>query len=129
VAGLARTAWSVVQHREFLLLAVAMGANFAALMSFIGAAPAVVEDHWHLRRLSLRISSSPSLADSSRRVDFRHMAGRYTYAQQSHLGFLLAMTGSGLMTLLHASFTAPPILLQQSSSRSLRSECSSQVPH
>jgi DHA1 family bicyclomycin/chloramphenicol resistance-like MFS transporter len=41
------------------------------------------------------------------------MAGRITYAQQSHLGFILAMTGSGLMTLLDAIFSAPPILVQQ----------------
>src|SRR3569833_2874466 len=45
---LARTAWSVVCHREYLLLAVAMGANFAALMLFVGAAHSVVDEHWHL---------------------------------------------------------------------------------
>jgi DHA1 family bicyclomycin/chloramphenicol resistance-like MFS transporter len=114
VAGLARTAWSVVQHREFLLLAVAMGANFAALMSFIGAAPAVVEDHWHLSETQFAYLFIPVIGGliTSAFISGR-MAGRYTYAQQSHLGFLLAMAGSGLMTLLHALFNAPPILLQQ----------------
>jgi DHA1 family bicyclomycin/chloramphenicol resistance-like MFS transporter len=114
VAGLARTAWSVVQHREFLLLAMAMGANFAALMSFIGAAPAVVEDHWHLSETQFANLFIPVIGGliTSAFLSGR-MAGRFTYAQQSHLGFILALTGAGLMTLLHAVFTGPPILVQQ----------------
>jgi DHA1 family bicyclomycin/chloramphenicol resistance-like MFS transporter len=114
VAGLARTAWSVVQHREFRLLAVAMGANFAALMSFIASAPAVVEDHWHLTETQFAYLFIPVIGGliTSAFISGR-MAGRVTYAQQSHLGFILAMTGSGLMTLLYAVFSAPPILLQQ----------------
>ena len=114
VAGLARTAWSVVQHREFLLLAVAMGANFAALMSFIASAPAVVEDHWHLTETQFAYLFIPVIGGliGSAFISGR-MAGRFTYAQQSHLGFILAMTGSGLMTLLDAVFSAPPILVQQ----------------
>ncbi len=113
-SGLARTAWSVVQHREFLLLAVAMGANFAALMSFIASAPAVVEDHWHLGETQFAYLFIPAIGGliSSAFISGR-MAGRITYAQQSHLGFILSMTGSGLMTLLHAVFSAPPILVQQ----------------
>jgi len=114
VGGLARTAWSVVQHREFLLLAMAMGANFAALMSFIGSAPAVVEDHWHLSETQFANLFIPVIGGliTSAYISGR-MAGRFTYAQQSHLGFILALTGTGLMTLLHAIFTAPPILVQQ----------------
>lgn len=114
VGGLARTAWSIVQHREFLLLAMAMGANFAALMSFIGAAPSVVVDHWHLTETQFAYLFIPVIGGliSSAFISGR-MAGRFTYAQQSHLGFILALAGSGLMTVLHAVFTAPPILVQQ----------------
>jgi DHA1 family bicyclomycin/chloramphenicol resistance-like MFS transporter len=114
VSGLARTAWSVVQHREFLLLAVAMGANFAALMSFIASAPAVVEDHWHLTETQFAYLFIPVIGGliGSAFISGR-MAGRITYAQQSHLGFILSMTGSGLMTALDAVFSAPPILVQQ----------------
>jgi len=114
VAGLARTAWSVVQHREFLVLAVAMGANFAALMSFIGSAPAVVEDHWHLSETQFAYLFIPVIGGLiCSAILSGRMAGRFTYAQQSHLGFILAMIGSGLMTLAHALFSAPPILVQQ----------------
>jgi len=114
VRTLARTAWSVVCHREFLLLAVAMGANFAALMGFIGAAPFVVVDHWHLKETEFANLFVPVIGGliSSAFVSGR-MAGRFTYAQQSRLGFMLAMSGSGLMILILAIFPAPAILIQQ----------------
>jgi MFS transporter, DHA1 family, multidrug resistance protein len=111
---LARTAWSIVRHREFLLLATAMGANFAALMSFVAAAPSVVLDHWHLTETQFAYLFIPVIGGLviSAFLSGR-MAGRFTYAQQSHLGFMLALGGSGLMALLLAVFAAPPILIQQ----------------
>jgi len=112
--NLARTAWSIVRHREFLLLAVAMGANFAALMSFVGAAPSVVVDHWHLSETQFANLFIPVIGGliTSAFISGR-MAGRFTYAQQSRLGFMLAMSGSALMTLLCATVDAPPIIAQQ----------------
>jgi DHA1 family bicyclomycin/chloramphenicol resistance-like MFS transporter len=114
VETLARTAWSVVCHREFLLLAFGMGANFAALMIFVGAAPSVVVDHWHLTETEFANLFIPVIGGliSSAFVSGR-MAGRFTYAQQSRLGFMLAMCGSAVMTLLFATVKAPPILIQQ----------------
>jgi MFS transporter, DHA1 family, multidrug resistance protein len=114
VETLARTAWSVVCHREFLLLAFGMGANFAALMIFVGAAPSVVVDHWHLTETEFANLFIPVIGGliSSAFVSGR-MAGRFTYAQQSRLGFMLAMSGSAVMTLLFATVKAPPILIQQ----------------
>ena len=112
--ALARTAWSVVRHREFLLLAMAMGANFAALMSFIAAAPAVVIDHWHLAETQFAYLFIPAIGGLvCSAILSGRMAGRFTYAQQSHLGFILALSGSALMTLLCAVFDAPPLLVQQ----------------
>lgn len=114
VGTLARTAWSVVCHREFLLLAFGMGANFAALMIFVGAAPSVVIDHWHRSETGFANLFIPVIGGliSSAFVSGR-MAGRFTYAQQSRLGFMLAMSGSAAMTLLFATFTAPLLLIQQ----------------
>jgi DHA1 family bicyclomycin/chloramphenicol resistance-like MFS transporter len=114
VETLARTAWSVVCHREFLLLAFGMGANFAALMIFVGAAPSVVVDHWHLTETEFANLFIPVIGGliSSAFVSGR-MAGRFTYAQQSRLGFMLATSGSAVLTLLFATVKAPPILIQQ----------------
>ncbi|MBV8853708.1 MAG: multidrug effflux MFS transporter [Sinobacteraceae bacterium] len=95
---LAHTAWSIVSHREFLLLAIAMGANFAAVMSFIGAAPAVVVDHWHLRETQFAYLFIPVIggivagAWASGR-----MAGRLTHERQTRLGFHLALGAAALM--------------------------------
>ena len=114
VGTLARTAWSVVCHREFLLLAFAMGANFAALMSFIGAAPAVVVDHWHLSETQFANLFIPVIGGLilSALLSGR-MAGRFTYAQQSRLGFMLAMGGSATMTVVYATVDEPPLIVQQ----------------
>jgi DHA1 family bicyclomycin/chloramphenicol resistance-like MFS transporter len=113
-ATLARTAWSVVCHREFLLLAVAMGANFAALMLFVGAAPSVVVDHWQLSETGFANLFIPVIGGliGSAFLSGR-LAGRVTFAQQSRLGFLLALSGSAVMILLCAALSAPPILAQQ----------------
>jgi DHA1 family bicyclomycin/chloramphenicol resistance-like MFS transporter len=115
VGELARTAWSIVKHKEFLLLAMALGANFAALMSFIGAAPAVVVDHWHLRETQFAFLFIPIIGGliAGAWISGR-MAGRISYGTQSQIGFLLALFGSGLMVLLQALWTNAPIPMQQS---------------
>jgi MFS transporter, DHA1 family, multidrug resistance protein len=114
VAVLARTAWSVVRHREFLLLAMATGANFAALMSFVGAAPSVVMDHWHLTETQFADLFVPLIGGLIGSAYLSgQMAGRVTYAQQSQIGFMVTLAGSGAMTVLQALVSEPPILLQQ----------------
>jgi DHA1 family bicyclomycin/chloramphenicol resistance-like MFS transporter len=114
VGELSVTAWSIVKHREFLLLAMAMGANFAAMMSFIGAAPAVVVDHWHLRETQFAYLFIPIIGGLIGGAFLSgRLAGRITYAEQSRMGFILALAGSGLMTTVQAVFTAPTVLLQQ----------------
>jgi DHA1 family bicyclomycin/chloramphenicol resistance-like MFS transporter len=114
VGVLARMAWSVVRHREFLLLAVAAGANFAALMSFIGAAPAVVMDHWHLKETQFANLFVPVIGGLlAAAFILGRMAGRIPYTQQARIGFLLTLSGGGLMLVLQAAMSSPPLLLQQ----------------
>jgi len=114
VVDLAKTAWSIVRHKEFVLLATAMGANFAAMMSFIGAAPAVVLDHWHLSETQFACLFMPVIGGVVTGAWLSgRMAGRVSHAGQSQLGFSLALTGSGLMILLQVLLTEPPLLLQQ----------------
>jgi MFS transporter, DHA1 family, multidrug resistance protein len=114
LASLAAVAWSIAKHGEFLLLALAMGANFAAMLCFIGAAPAVVVDHWHLAETQFAHLFFPIIGGLFGGAFLSgRMAGRITYTQQSRVGFILALTGSALMTLLLAVFTTPPIFVQQ----------------
>lgn len=113
---LAITAWSIVRHKEFLLLATAMGANYAAMMSFIGAAPAIVVDHWHLGETQFAYLFIPIIGGLLLGAWISgRLAGRVTYVTQSHLGFTLALAGAALMTVLQAAFVEPTILLQQAS--------------
>ncbi|MBV8852088.1 MAG: hypothetical protein JOY91_01745, partial [Sinobacteraceae bacterium] len=67
-------------------------------MSFIGAAPAVVVDHWHLRETQFAYLFIPVIggivagAWASGR-----MAGRLTHARQTRLGFHLTLGAAALM--------------------------------
>ncbi len=111
---LARTAWSVIRNKEFITLAVAMGANFAAMMSFVGAAPAVVLDHWHLRETQFAWLFAPIIGGFvvGAWISGR-MAGRVRGSTQAEIGFVLALVGAGLMLAIFTVFAAPPIPLQQ----------------
>ena len=111
---LARTAWGIVNHKEFVLLALAMGSNFAAMMSFVGAAPTVVVDHWHLRETQFAYLFMPVIGGIvvGAWVSGR-MAGRVSQESQIRLGILLSLSGSLTMIVLHSLFAAPPLPLQQ----------------
>jgi MFS transporter, DHA1 family, multidrug resistance protein len=114
VPELARTAWRVARHGEFLLLALAMGANFAAMMCFIGAAPAVVLDHWHLSETQFAYLFLPVISGFliGAWISGR-MAGRVTGTRQAQWGFACSLSGSTLLTALHALVATPSLLVQQ----------------
>ena len=114
VPELTRTALRVAGHGEFLLLALAMGANFATMMCFIGAAPMVVLDHWHLRETQFAALFFPVISGFviGAWISGR-MAGRIPTAKQCQIGFSLSLTGSILTMTVHALNADPPLLLQQ----------------
>jgi DHA1 family bicyclomycin/chloramphenicol resistance-like MFS transporter len=114
VPELTRTALRVAGHGEFLLLALAMGANFATMMCFIGAAPMVVLDHWHLRETQFAALFFPVISGFvvGAWISGR-MAGRIPTIRQTRLGFSLSLAGSILTTIVHALMASPPLLLQQ----------------
>jgi len=114
VPELARTALRVASHGEFLLLSVAMGANFASMMCYIGSAPAVVIDHWHLRETQFAWLFLPIISGFAVGAWISgQMAGRVPSVRQCQLGFTFSLTGSCLTVALHALFAAPPLPMQQ----------------
>jgi DHA1 family bicyclomycin/chloramphenicol resistance-like MFS transporter len=114
VPELASTAWRIAGHREFLLLAIAMGANFATMMCFVGAAPTVVIDHWHLRETQFAWLFIPIIGGFVIGAWISgQMAGRFAASRQCKLGFAFSVTGAGLTVVLHSLVTAPPLPVQQ----------------
>ena len=114
VPELSRTALRVASHGEFLLMALAMGANFATLMCYIGAAPTVVVDRWHLAETQFAWLFLPVISGfvvgawTSGRL-----AGRVPLVKQARIGFAVSLSGSVAMVILDALFAEPPILAQQ----------------
>jgi len=114
VRRLAATAWCIATDRRFLLLALASSINFAALIAFVGAAPAIVLDHWHLNETQFAYLFVPLIlgfvlgAASSGRL-----AGRIPRDTQVKAGFAITLGGLALMALTEAVLQAPPRLLQQ----------------
>jgi len=114
VPELSRTALRVASHGEFLLMALAMGANFATLMCYIGAAPTVVVDRWHLAETQFAWLFLPVISGfvvgawTSGRL-----AGRIPLVKQARIGFAVSLSGAVAMVILDALFAEPPILAQQ----------------
>ena len=111
---LARTALSVVRNREFIVLALAMGANFAAMMCFVGAAPAVILDHWHLSETQFAALFVPAIGGFMVGAWISgRMAGRVRGVVQAEIGFALALAASAVMLGLMAFVPRTPVFIQQ----------------
>jgi DHA1 family bicyclomycin/chloramphenicol resistance-like MFS transporter len=114
VPTLTRTALRVAGNGEFLLLALAMGANFAAMMCYIGAAPTVVLDRWHLGETQFAWLFLPIISGFvvGAWISGR-LAGRIALSQQARIGFAVSLAGAALTFCANLLVTEPPLALQQ----------------
>ncbi len=111
---LVSTAWGIASDRRFLPLALCGGLNFATMLVFVGAAPAIVLDHWHLTETQFAYLFVPFIAGFTLGAALSgRLAGRIAAARQVAAGFVVSLGGTAFMTLLHASVAEPPIVLQQ----------------
>ena len=114
VRNLVATSWTVLSHREFLLLALAAAINFCSLACFIGAAPAIIEEHWGMSETSYAALFLPVItgilcgATISRRI-----AGHMDLTRQVHFGLAITFVASLTRVILHLSVDQLPIPLQQ----------------
>jgi DHA1 family bicyclomycin/chloramphenicol resistance-like MFS transporter len=114
VPDLARMARRVASHGEFLLLALALGANFAAIMCFIGAAPTVVTTHWHLSETQFANLFFPVITGFAIGAWISgRMAGRLPADRQVRWGYTVTLPVGIVTVLLHLLIREPPLLLQQ----------------
>jgi DHA1 family bicyclomycin/chloramphenicol resistance-like MFS transporter len=114
VRHLTLTAGRIISHRQFLLLAISGGFNFCTMLLFVGAAPAMVLDHWHLSEtqfaylfVPLIIGFTIGAATSGR------LAGRIAPDKQVNAGFTALVAGTVFMLALDAAMPQPPLILQQ----------------
>ena len=111
---LAHTVLRIATTREFMLLAFALGVTFAALVTFIGAAPAIVMQHWHLGETSFAALFVPLICGVLSGAWLSGwFAGRIPGGRQIAIGYALALTGAGASVLLHVMMSEPPVFPQQ----------------
>lgn len=112
--GVVRTAWQIASTREFLLLAFAATFGMNAILLFIGAAPVVVLDHWHLRETQFAWLFLPLIAGMmTGAVLSARAAGRMRPRRQVQLGYTVSIAATGAMVALQAIAPMPPIIAQQ----------------
>jgi DHA1 family bicyclomycin/chloramphenicol resistance-like MFS transporter len=114
VGSLARTVGRIASNGHFMLYALTLGLTFSAMISFIGAAPAIVLGHWHLTETQFAYLFVPLIIGIMGGGFLSgKLAGRIEGTTQITIGFTLALSGAVLSVLLHALFDAPPIFPQQ----------------
>jgi DHA1 family bicyclomycin/chloramphenicol resistance-like MFS transporter len=114
VGALARTVGRIASNREFMLYALALGATFSAMITFIGAAPAIVLGHWHLSETQFAYLFVPLIIGIVGGGFLSgKLAGRLDGTRQIAIGYALALGGGTLSVLLNAAMDEPPIFPQQ----------------
>ncbi|MEJ0037189.1 MAG: multidrug effflux MFS transporter [Gammaproteobacteria bacterium] len=114
VGGLARTIGMIASNRTFMLYAFALGTTFSAMITFIGAAPAIVMGHWHLAETQFAYLFVPLIIGIMGGAFISgKLAGRIPGKKQIAIGYTLTLAGGALSVMLNAFLDSPPIFPQQ----------------
>lgn len=114
LGALVHNVLEVARHREFLLLATASGLSFVALQTYIGAAPAIILDHWHGTETGFAALTVPIIVGYSiGAFASGRMAGRLAPSRQVNYGYTVLLVVTGAMLVLQSSMPHPPVLAQQ----------------
>jgi DHA1 family bicyclomycin/chloramphenicol resistance-like MFS transporter len=114
VVALARTVGRILSNRQFMLYAFALGTTFSAMITFIGAAPAIVMHHWHLGETQFAYLFVPLIIGIMGGAFLSgRLAGRIPGTKQIAIGYTLTLAGGVLSVMLQAFVDSPPIFPQQ----------------
>ena len=107
---LARSCWRIGTQPSFLLLALSAALTMASLFIYVGSAPAIILERWHLKETQFHYIFIPIVAGFMiASFTSGQIAGRVSRTRQTRIGFgLLALSG-GIGVVLHALHGQPPI--------------------
>ncbi len=112
--GLGRTLWRIASNRTFMMYALALGTTFSAMITFIGAAPAIVLGHWHLSETQFAYVFVPLIIGIMGGAFLSgKLAGRLNGTRQIKIGYTLTLAGGVLSVMLQLLVDSPPIFPQQ----------------
>jgi DHA1 family bicyclomycin/chloramphenicol resistance-like MFS transporter len=112
--NLVATSWTVLRHPEFLMLALTAAINFCSLACFIGAAPAIIETHWHLDETSYWHLFLPVISGILvGAVISNRIAGHMDMVAQVRIGLGITFGISFLRMVLHLVLPEVPVPVQQ----------------
>ncbi len=95
-------------------LALAASFNFLGVFCYVGAAPALILDHWKLSETQFIWLFLPVIAGFTVGAMLSgRLAGRIPAMRQAGIGFALIVTTCTLRLLLHGLFAEIPIYVQQ----------------
>jgi MFS transporter, DHA1 family, multidrug resistance protein len=114
IGDIARSTWRVICDPRFQRMTASSSLSFVAIHVYIGSAPAIVLDHWHMRETSFAALSIPIVSGFAIGAFVSgRLAGFLQPVRQANLGFSVAATFTGLMLAAQALLHEPPVLLQQ----------------
>jgi MFS transporter, DHA1 family, multidrug resistance protein len=112
--NLARIAWRISSHREFILLALCAGLTACAVMVYIAAAPTIVLQFWHLGETEFAWLFIPVIGGFIVGAWFSgRLAGRIPGERQIGLGYLISLISSAVVLVLHLTVPHLPIIVQE----------------
>ena len=107
---LVRTSWRIARNPNFTLLALATSVCLGAVLIYIGSAPAIILEQWHLSETQFYYLFAPIIGGfmmssfASSRI-----AGRVSRHRMLRIGFSLMAGSSALSLLLQLVFAHLPI--------------------
>ena len=111
---LLRSCWHIIEQPSFLLLAVSAALTIASLFVYIGSAPLIILERWHLRETQFHYIFIPIVAGFVlASFTSGQIAGRVSRTRQTRIGFALLCASGAIGVVLHLLLGVLPVLAVQ----------------
>jgi MFS transporter, DHA1 family, multidrug resistance protein len=112
--SLVKSAWHVATGRAFTLLAFSAALAMSSLFIFIGAAPTIILQRWHLAETQFHYLFIPIvLGLMSASFASGRIAGRVARPTQLKIGFAMLCISSAIVAVAHLFIPQLPIIVMQ----------------